>query len=646
MINIPPHPHPPQAPARPEPEQLLQLILDNVPLAVFWKDRESVYLGCNRHFAGDAGQGAPENVVGKTDYDLPWQREQSDFFRAMDQRIIESRAPIYHIIQYQIQADGRHYWVDTNKLPLLDASGEVVGVLGIEEKLRLSREQYELETDRVPMGAWEYHPDTGAMYLDANLKAILGLEPTRLSHTADDWIGRVHPAHRAQVSKALGEHLGGRASSYEQKYPVLDGTGRTRWVLARGATAYDANGRARRLSGIVADITSLKQAEDRLRRRDIIQEAINYATQQLLFSRRLEETLPEVLAHLGLAVDFDRAYVLQNRAPADGRLWADARWLWRREDGPGRDDADPALSSFAYHACARWSAELGGGRAVQGYARDFPPAEAAFCRARGIASLVWVPIFSEGQWWGVLGFDTTSREALCLDAEVDALRGAAGILGAIFARQRIQEAEQEQRVQEERQRLARDLHDAISQTLWTASLISDVLPALWERDRDRALADLEKLRRLNRGALAEMRMLLLELRPSALVEADLGDLLHKLAESTMSRKRLDVTVAVEAPAAPCPPDVKIALYRIAQEALNNVVRHARAACAHVTLNADTAGLTLTISDDGRGFDPTADPADHLGLTFMAERAHDIGATLELRSRPGEGATVVVTWRPS
>ena len=641
MIDIPPRPHPAQAPAQPEPEQLLQLILDNVPLAVFWKDRDSVYLGCNRHFAGDAGQGAPENVVGKTDYDLPWQREQSDFFRAMDRRVIESRAPIYHIIQYQIQADGRHYWVDTNKLPLLDAGGEVIGVLGIEEKLRLSREQYELETDRVPMGAWEYHPDTGAMYLDANLKAILGLEPARLSHTADDWIGRVHPAHRAQVSKALREHLGGRASSYEQKYPVQDGAGRTRWVLARGATAYDGNGRARRLSGIVADITALKQAEDRLRRRDIIQEAINYATQQLLFSRRLEETLPEVLAHLGRAVDFDRAYVLQNRATDDGRLWADARWLWRREEAAD----DPALAPFAYRACARWSAELGGGRAVQGYARDFLPAEAAFCRARGIVSLVWVPIFSEGQWWGVLGFDTTGREALCLDAEVDALRGAAGILGAIFARQRIQEAEQEQRVQEERQRLARDLHDAISQTLWTASIISDVLPTLWKQDRERARVDLEKLRRLNRGALAEMRMLLLEMRPAALVEADLVDLLHKLAESTMSRKRLDVTVTVEAPAV-CPPDVKIALYRIAQEALNNVVRHARAACAQVTLRQGTGGLTLTISDDGRGFDPAADPADHLGLTFMAERARDIGATLELRSRPGAGATVTISWRPA
>jgi PAS domain S-box-containing protein len=624
-----------------ESSQFLQLILDNIPQAVFWKDRRSVYLGCNRNFAGDAGQGAPENVVGKTDYDLPWQREQSDFFRAMDRRVIETRAPIYHIIQYQIQADGRHYWVDTNKLPLFDASGEVVGVLGIEEKLRLSREQYELETDSVQMGTWEYHPDTGAMYLDVNLKSILGLEATRLSHTADDWLNRVHPAHRAQVNKVWREHLQGLASSYEQKYSVLDGSGRTRWVLTRGATAYDANGRARRISGIVADITSLKQAEDRLRRRDIIQEAISYATQQLLFTRRLEETLPEVLTHLGLAVGFDRAYVLQNKTD-DGHLWAESRWLWRRNDAA--PDGRPSLEPFPFRACDQWAAELRGGRTIQGFARDFAPAEADFCRARGIVSLVWVPIFSEGQWWGVLGFDSTDREALCLDAEVDALRGAAGILGAVFAQQRIQEAERERHVQEERQRLARDLHDAISQTLWTASIISDVLPALWDQDQARARADLEKLRRLNRGALAEMRTLLLELRPAALIEADLGDLLHKLAESTMSRKNVEVTVRVEGQPT-CPPDVKIGLYRIAQESLNNVIRHARARAAEISLLCRPPGLLLTIADDGRGFDPGRESADHLGLTFMAERARDIGASLEIHSRPGAGTTVIVDWEP-
>lgn len=623
-----------------ESHQLLQLILDNVPQAVFWKDRHSVYLGCNRNFAGDAGQGAPENVIGKTDYDLPWKKEQSDFFRAMDQRVIQTRAPIYHIIQYQIQADGKHYWVDTNKLPLLDAAGEVVGVLGIEEKLRLSREQYELETDRVQIGTWEYHPHTSAMYLDANLKTILGLETPRLSHTADDWLERVHPAHRAQVAKSMREHLLGLSSSYEQKYSVLDRAGRTRWVLARGATAYDANGRARRISGIVADITSLKQAEDRLRRRDIIQEAVSYATQQLLFSRRLEEALPEVLTHLGLAVGFDRAYILENQSGPDGRPWAVSRWLWQ-SDGP----ATAGVHDFPHQVTGQWIADLRGGRTIQGFSRDFTSAEADFCRTQGIASLVWVPIFSEGQWWGVLGFDTLEREALCLDAEVDALRGAAGIIGAVFAQQRIQEAEREQRVLEERQRLARELHDAISQTLWTASIISDVLPTLWEQDPARARADLESLRRLNRGALAEMRLLLLELRPSALVDAELGDLLHKLAESTMSRKKLELTVTIDGQIQ-CPPDVKIGLYRIAQESINNVIRHARATSAAIALRCHPPGLVLTIADNGRGFDAGQDSADHLGLTFMAERARGIGATLDIRSYPEAGTTVTVAWRPA
>jgi len=255
---------------------------------------------------------------------------------------------------------------------------------------------------------------------------------------------------------------------------------------------------------------------------------------------------------------------------------------------------------------------------------------------------VWVPVFSEGQWWGVLGFDTLHREELRLDSEVDALRGAAGILGAAFAQQRIQAAERERQVQEERQRLARELHDAISQTLWTASLISDVLPALWEQDQAQAVGELEKLRRLNRGALAEMRMLLLELRPSALVEADLGDLLHKLAESMMSRKKIVVTVQAE-DGPSCPPEVKIGLYRIAQESLNNVVRHSRATAVAVSLRRKGEGLELTIADNGRGFDPGQESADSLGLTFMAERAAGIGAALDIASRPGEGTTIRVIW---
>ena len=115
--------------------EMLQLVMDNIPHHIFWKDRHSVYLGCNKNFAKDAGIGDPSSVVGKTDYDLAWKREEADFFRECDRRVMERDTPILHIIERQLQADGTAAWVDTNKIPLHDARGNVAGILGTYEDI-------------------------------------------------------------------------------------------------------------------------------------------------------------------------------------------------------------------------------------------------------------------------------------------------------------------------------------------------------------------------------------------------------------------------------------------------------------------------------------------------------------------------------
>ena len=150
---------------------------------------------------------------------------------------------------------------------------------------------------------------------------------------------------------------------------------------------------------------------------------------------------------------------------------------------------------------------------------------------------------------------------------------------------------------------------------------------------------------MTRGALAEMRTLLLELRPSALTEAPLGDLLRHLTEATTGRARVAVSLAVEGQRF-LPPDVQVALYRVAQEALNNIAKHSRAKQASVSLHLRREQVELCISDDGRGFSPKYVSPDHLGLGIMRERAEAIGATLRIESRAGHGTEVVVTWRDS
>ncbi len=196
----------------------------------------------------------------------------------------------------------------------------------------------------------------------------------------------------------------------------------------------------------------------------------------------------------------------------------------------------------------------------------------------------------------------------------------------------------------ERTRLARDLHDAVTQTLFSASLIAEVLPRLWERDAEIGRQRLEELRELTRGALAEMRTLLLELRPAQLEEAELADLLRQLAESVTGRARVPVTVNIEGQCL-LPVEVKVALYRIAQEALNNVAKHAGASQATVTLVCRPGAVELRIRDDGSGFDPSMIPPDHLGVRIMHERAESTGAVLTIESTIGQGTQVTAVWAP-
>jgi len=200
----------------------------------------------------------------------------------------------------------------------------------------------------------------------------------------------------------------------------------------------------------------------------------------------------------------------------------------------------------------------------------------------------------------------------------------------------------EQSAVEERSRLARDLHDAVSQTLFTSSLMAEVLPKIWKRSEEEGLKRLEDLRQLNRGALAEMRTLLYELRPASLAEVDLTELLRQLTLSVSGRSKVAVNLDADCKR-DIPVEVKLALYRITQEALNNIVKHSGATHSQVTLRGGLDGVSVHIIDDGHGFDVATDGLGSFGLGNMRERASQIGAHLAIESKADEGTEVLVEW---
>ncbi len=266
----------------------------------------------------------------------------------------------------------------------------------------------------------------------------------------------------------------------------------------------------------------------------------------------------------------------------------------------------------------------------------------ALLRQEGLASVISVPLVAKRETLGVLNL--AARAPRPITAEERSLLAAVGQqAGVAVENARLYEQAEAAAAAAERNRLARELHDAVSQTLFSASMIADVLPRLWERYPEEARRRLDDLRRLTRGAMAEMRTLLWELRPAALLETPLDELLGQLAKAVAGRAAVDVVLDVEPMVTP-PPDVRVGLYRIAQEALNNVVKHAAASQVTMSVCKADGGIALRVRDDGRGFRARDIPPGHFGLGTMQERAESMGAALTIESEPEEGTVVSVLWK--
>lgn len=192
----------------------------------------------------------------------------------------------------------------------------------------------------------------------------------------------------------------------------------------------------------------------------------------------------------------------------------------------------------------------------------------------------------------------------------------------------------------ERNRLARKLHDSVTQTLFSTSLIAEVLPRLYEVNKPEAEKRLNEMRQLARGALAEMRTLLMELRPNAIVEANPRELLKHLMDAFTGRTGISIHYSEKIDTGTVlSSEQKLVIYRVAQEALNNIAKHATPSEVKILFHVESTQVNLMIKDNGVGFNPHEIQPDHFGVGFMQERAEGIGAKIKILIQPGEGTLV-------
>ena len=247
------------------------IILDTIPQSVFWKDLHGRYLGCNALFARAAGLAAPDDIVGKTDLDLPWPHHEAEAYRADDQAVISANQGRLHVIEPLQQADGSRIMVDTSKIPLVDAGNTPYGLVGIfeniternqaQEALELSEKKFGtiFRENPVPLAVSEFETGRFVEVNDACLKMMHGTTPAQMLGRTSIEIGMLTPEERTKIVEAVqtfGAHRLGIGMTR------LDGE---RFDTEVTSTTYELSGKRYLLTCII-DVTERKQAEERIKR--------------------------------------------------------------------------------------------------------------------------------------------------------------------------------------------------------------------------------------------------------------------------------------------------------------------------------------------------------------------------------------------
>jgi PAS domain S-box-containing protein len=252
-------------------KQMLQLILDNIPQRIFWKDLNSNYLGCNKNFANDAGLTNPDDILSTNDYDMPWKSAEADYYRLIDKEVMKNDKPVYHLVEPQTHLDGKIAWLETNKVPLHDENGNVVGILGTyeditvrkkaEEALRESEQRFRSLVDNMIEATLIIDRNGFIIFANKSAARLVGLE------NPSQGIGKkvfefLHPDDKIRV---LGTLLNVKDSTVPliDEYRIKTLKGEDRWVESLGAKTVFSNKNS--ILVTLRDVTERKFAEIELR---------------------------------------------------------------------------------------------------------------------------------------------------------------------------------------------------------------------------------------------------------------------------------------------------------------------------------------------------------------------------------------------
>ncbi|HEY3837280.1 MAG TPA: PAS domain S-box protein [Bryobacteraceae bacterium] len=534
--------------------------------------------------------------------------------------IVAGRLSRYQIEKRYYRRDGQLVWGDLTVSAVRHPSGRPSFVIGIIEDiterkraadaLQESREHLEASVRASNTGLFEWNLKTNEVYYSPEWKSQLGYEESQISNRLEEWQSRLHPEARLRTIARVLAFVKAPVPNYEMECRMLHKDGTYRWILCRASVLPDVDGRPHRMLGATVDITERKLTEERLREYE-----------------KVVEGLPEML----LVVDREYRYLIANRAFLRFRALDREQVIGHRIPEILDKDIFERIVKPKLDECFK-------GRVVNFELRFTNPAT----DERHI-SATYLPI--EGPL-GVSGAacvleDITERKLAEMELAIAHQQLTTELLERTRAEKSVRAlsdrliAAQE----EERRSIARELHDDLSQEIAALSIsVSNMKRKLPENSAE--LRDLVDSVHQRISRLADsVRNMARQLHPAVLEYSGIAAALQALGSEFTEVNGIHVTVTSQGDLSGIPAPIGLCLYRVAQEALQNVAKHAHASEATVRIERANGTVRLTIRDVGQGFQPGAGRG--LGLVSMSERVRLVNGSISIRSAPGQGTTITV-----
>ncbi len=335
-------------------------------------------------------------------------------------------------------------WVD-GRLVRLEVAYDITERKKVEQSLQLNQERYALAVGAGKTGVWDWTVNSPAIYLDPNLKKLLGYDEVELPNQLSTWMSLVHPHDVKPLQKNLKEYLRQRLPQFEVEYRLLNKTGQFRWMIMRGTVVRDNSGRPSRLIGTNTDITERKQIEERLQEQERLLRGVAQATHTLLTLPDDDKAIQSALEILGRIISVDRAYIFENvtvsqpTTPTKSEIFINQKFTWVNERYKPYN-TPYKLKNLSYgQYLPGWYDILVKYEPIAGLVRDFSPPIRSLLESYHVISIVIVPLHFNGQFWGFIGLDDCHQERQWSPYEIFALKVVGDSIRGTLARKQYKE---------------------------------------------------------------------------------------------------------------------------------------------------------------------------------------------------------------